>query len=161
MTHRALGFYGKFDKVFLNSLSSSAPGSSSLGAARSDSSGSGGGQEKRPGFGPGREPGQDHEEEADVALESVDDPELKEPRKYAVLLHNDDYTTMEFVIDVLKRFFRKTEQEAMEITMRVHHTGSGLAGIYSYDIAETKVAQVTEYARDNGHPLKCTAEPAE
>lgn len=101
------------------------------------------------------------ESETEIALEDVKKPDLKEPRKYAVILHNDDYTTMEFVIEVLKRFFRKNEQEAMEITMRVHHAGSGLAGIYSYDIAETKVSQVTDHARDNGHPLKCTAEPAE
>ncbi|MBC7691467.1 MAG: ATP-dependent Clp protease adaptor ClpS [Methylotenera sp.] len=111
--------------------------------------------------GPGDFPDSDEGSETGIAVEEVRNPELKEPRKYAVLLHNDDYTTMEFVIDVLKRFFRKTEQEAMEITMRVHHAGSGLAGIYSYDIAETKVSQVIEYARDNGHPLKSTMEPAD
>ena len=71
-------------------------------------------------------------------------PKLKEPSKYAVLLLNDDYTTMEFVVDVLHRFFRKSPQEATQIMMRVHQEGKGLAGVYVFEIAETKVAQVHE-----------------
>ena len=86
-------------------------------------------------------------------------PKLKEPPQYAVVLHNDDYTTMEFVIEVLKKFFRKTQDESMEITLKVHHEGRGVAGIYSREIAETKVAQGSEYSRVNEHPLRCTAEP--
>ncbi|MGK5083173.1 ATP-dependent Clp protease adaptor ClpS [Bdellovibrionota bacterium FG-1] len=85
-------------------------------------------------------------------------PQLKEPSKYAVLLHNDDYTTMEFVMEVLKRFFHQVEANAFEIMMKVHQNGSGVAGVYSFEIAETKVAQVTEAARGRGFPLKCTVE---
>ncbi len=86
-------------------------------------------------------------------------PELREPPKFAAVLHNDDYSTMEFVVEVLQRFFRKTAQEATELTLRIHHQGSAVAGIYSRDIAETKALQVTEFARAKGHPLRCTAEP--
>lgn len=85
---------------------------------------------------------------------------LDEPPRYAVVLHNDDYTTMEFVVEVLRTFFRKGGDEALEITMRVHREGKGVAGIYPMDIAETKAAQVNEHARSRGFPLKCTAEEA-
>lgn len=78
----------------------------------------------------------------------------------AVLLHNDDYTTMEFVIEVLIRFFRRTPEEAVKIMLSVHEKGSGVAGIYPAEIAETKVAQVTEYAKAQGYPLRLTVEPA-
>ncbi len=98
------------------------------------------------------------QEESDVAL--ADQTGVREPRKYAVILHNDDYSTMEFVIEVLTRFFQKTSDEAMQVTLAVHHEGRGVAGLYSREIAETKVNQVTELARSRGHPLKCTAEPA-
>ena len=87
-------------------------------------------------------------------------PKTQKPSMYRVLLLNDDYTTMEFVIEVLERFFRKTKEEAMQITLKVHQEGRGLAGIYPGDIAETKVAQVHEAARTRGFPLRCTAEPA-
>ena len=80
------------------------------------------------------------EEEADAAVS--DKPEVREPRKYAVILHNDDYTTMEFVIEVLNRFFQKTHEEAVAVTLQVHQQGRGVAGIYSFEIAETKVFQV-------------------
>ena len=86
-------------------------------------------------------------------------PKLKEPSKHAVLLHNDDYTTMEFVIEVLRRFFQKTGEEATHIMLRVHQQGKGVAGIYTSDIAETKVVQVHEYAQSQGFPLKCSSEP--
>jgi ATP-dependent Clp protease adaptor protein ClpS len=99
------------------------------------------------------------ESDSDVAVQEGK-PKLAEPPKYAVLLHNDDYTTMEFVVEVLQRFFKKTTEEAVEITMHVHHQGKGLAGIYSREIAETKAEQVCEYARAKGHPLKATSEPA-
>ena len=97
------------------------------------------------------------QEESDVAVET-DDPTDSGPTKWAVILHNDDYTTMEFVIEVLHRFFKKSEREAAEIMLKVHNEGRGVAGIFSREIAETKVVQVTDYAKANGHPLKCTAE---
>ena len=86
-------------------------------------------------------------------------PKLKEPPQYAVVLLNDDYTTMEFVMYVLKWFFRKSEEEAAQIMLKVHQLGKGVAGIYSHEIAETKVMQVHECARLKGFPLRCSVEP--
>lgn len=94
-----------------------------------------------------------------VAVE-VARPKLKEPPRYAVVLHNDDYTTMEFVVEVLTRYFAKSQEEAVQIMLRVHQEGRGVAGVYSHEIAETKVIQVSDYAKSQGHPLKLTAEPA-
>jgi ATP-dependent Clp protease adaptor protein ClpS len=85
----------------------------------------------------------------------------KKPRQYKVVLHNDNYTTMEFVVLVLMRFFRKSETEATHIMLTVHHRGAGVAGVYSKDVAETKVEQVTSFAQESGMPLKLTAEPAD
>jgi len=79
---------------------------------------------------------------------------------YKVLLHNDDYTTMEFVVEVLMRFFHLDEPRAYQVMMSVHRTGLGVAGVFTREVAETKVAQVTTYARHHEHPLKCTMEPA-
>jgi ATP-dependent Clp protease adaptor protein ClpS len=84
----------------------------------------------------------------------------QKPRQYKVVLHNDNYTTMEFVVVVLIKFFHKSETEATHVMLTVHHKGSGVAGVYSKDVAETKVHQVTSFAQDNGMPLKLTAEPA-
>lgn len=84
----------------------------------------------------------------------------KRPRRFQVVLHNDDYTTMEFVVHVLMRFFRKSHAEATFIMLHVHRKGVGVCGIYPRDVAETKVAQVTGYAREAGMPLLCTMEPA-
>ncbi|ACO45722.1 ATP-dependent Clp protease adapter ClpS [Deinococcus deserti] len=81
------------------------------------------------------------------------------PRLYRVLLLNDDYTPMEFVVRVLELYFRKTEQEAELIMLAVHHKGQGVAGIYTRDVAETKVAQVTDRARQEGYPLRLVSEP--
>jgi ATP-dependent Clp protease adaptor protein ClpS len=86
------------------------------------------------------------------------DDEVREPRKCKVLLHNDDYTTMEFVVEILREVFRKTEAEAMEIMLRVHHDGVGVCGIYTVEVAETKVAVVRQRAASEGFPLKCTME---
>jgi ATP-dependent Clp protease adaptor protein ClpS len=86
--------------------------------------------------------------------------ETKTPSLYRVIIMNDDYTPMEFVIHVLQRFFHKDLDEATKIMLQVHHQGSGVCGVFSYEIAETKVYQVNQYARQNRHPLKCTMEKA-
>jgi ATP-dependent Clp protease adaptor protein ClpS len=82
----------------------------------------------------------------------------KKPAMYKVLLLNDDYTPMEFVVEVLERFFGKQGEEAVRIMLHVHQKGVGVCGIYTYEIAETKVTQVVDYARENQHPLQCTLE---
>jgi ATP-dependent Clp protease adaptor protein ClpS len=93
----------------------------------------------------------------DVELE--DKPISATPRRYKVIFHNDDYTTMEFVVDVLKRYFHKTDTEAMHIMLTVHKSGAAVAGVFTRDVAETKKAEVTDYARENGMPLLLTTEP--
>ena len=97
------------------------------------------------------------DEEGDLAVEQV--RKTQKPKRYKVVFHNDDYTTREFVIEVLMRFFDKDESEATFIMLSVHHKGSGVAGLYPRDVAETKVAQVTKHARASGMPLRLTAEP--
>ena len=87
-------------------------------------------------------------------------PKVAEPPKYAVLLHNDDYTTMEFVIEVLTTDFSKPSEVAMALMLKVHQEGKAIAGVYSFEIAETKIAVVTEKARKQGFPLKLTMEKA-
>lgn len=84
---------------------------------------------------------------------------LKKPRLYKVLLHNDDYTTREFVVMVLRTIFNKSEPEAVRIMLHVHHNGIGVAGLYTHEVAETKGAQVTSLARANEFPLLVTMEP--
>jgi len=92
-------------------------------------------------------------------LAVADKPKIERPRRYQVVLHNDDYTTMEFVVHVLVKFFHVSDTEATSIMLQVHHKGYGIVGLYSRDVAETKVAQVMAYAKEQGHPLRCTAEP--
>ncbi len=82
----------------------------------------------------------------------------KKPSMYRVLLLNDDYTPMEFVVHVLERFFNHTREQATRIMLHVHQKGIGICGVYTYEVAETKVAQVTEFARRHEHPLQCTME---
>ena len=77
---------------------------------------------------------------------------------YKVLLLNDDYTPMEFVVHVLERFFGKNQEDATRIMLHVHNHGVGICGVYTYEIAETKVAQVIDFARQHQHPLQCTME---
>jgi ATP-dependent Clp protease adaptor protein ClpS len=88
-------------------------------------------------------------------------PKTAEPKRYAVLLHNDDYTTMEFVVEVLTNDFSKPSEEAMALMLKVHEEGKAVAGIYSFEIAEAKVEKVTEKARRSGYPLKLSLEPVE
>lgn len=85
-------------------------------------------------------------------------PKVKRPNLYRVLLLNDDYTPMEFVVLVLERFFRKTRDEATQIMLHVHQNGVGECGVYTYEVAETKVTQVMDFARQNQHPLQCVME---
>jgi ATP-dependent Clp protease adaptor protein ClpS len=85
-------------------------------------------------------------------------PKTKKPSMYKVLLLNDDYTPMEFVIHVLERFFGKDRQEATDIMLHVHRRGVGICGVYTYEVAETKVTQVIDFARRHQHPLQCTME---
>jgi ATP-dependent Clp protease adaptor protein ClpS len=85
-------------------------------------------------------------------------PKTKRPSLYKVLLLNDDYTPMEFVIHVLERFFNKGREDATRIMLHVHQKGVGICGVYTYEIAETKVAQVMDFARQHQHPLQCTME---
>ncbi len=86
-------------------------------------------------------------------------PTVAEPPKFAVLLHNDDYTTMEFVVEVLTNDFSKSSEEAMALMLKVHHEGKAVAGLYSHEIAEMKISKVTDKARSAGFPLKLTMEP--
>jgi ATP-dependent Clp protease adaptor protein ClpS len=86
-------------------------------------------------------------------------PKTEEPKRFKVLLHNDDYTTMEFVVQILESIFSKSPAEAFRIMMHVHTRGAGIAGVYSHEVAETKVSMVHENAREAGHPLRCSVEP--
>ena len=101
-----------------------------------------------------------HQElEEGVATEEQEEEETQEPDEYKVIFHNDDYTTMEFVVRVLEGVFHKTKSEATKIMLKVHHKGQGVAGVYSKQVAETKVEQSLQWAREEGHPLMVTMEP--
>jgi len=96
------------------------------------------------------------ETEEEVISETRD--EIDEPPMYKVLLHNDDYTTMEFVVEILMVVFKKSPDESVEIMLNVHKKGIGICGVYTYEVSETKVNTVHTLARENGFPLKCTME---
>jgi ATP-dependent Clp protease adaptor protein ClpS len=98
----------------------------------------------------------DRDEQSGTA--TVSKQKVQPPRMYKVLMHNDDYTTMEFVILVLQKFFNKTHDEAQAIMLAVHQKGFGVCGVYTFEVAESKAAKVVKYARDNGHPLQCSTE---
>ena len=104
-------------------------------------------------------PKRDHELEEQVVAESK--TRLKKPPLYKVLLHNDDFTTMEFVVYVLQSIFGLPDAESFRIMLKVHVEGVGIAGIYTYEVAETKAAKVAELARAHEYPLLCTVEEAE
>lgn len=99
----------------------------------------------------------EREHEGGLAVQELK-PELKPPRMYKVVLLNDDYTPMDFVVEVLESFFRMNREEATRVMMNVHVKGAGVCGLFTRDIAETKVEQVNEYSRNNQHPLLCAME---
>ncbi|MEJ2535060.1 MAG: ATP-dependent Clp protease adapter ClpS [Gammaproteobacteria bacterium] len=94
-----------------------------------------------------------------VALEELR-PEVKKPPLYKVVLLNDDFTPMDFVVEVLMTFFNMGHDRATQVMLHVHTRGKGVCGVFTFEVAETKVAQVNEYSRQNEHPLKCTMEKA-
>lgn len=93
----------------------------------------------------------------DLALQEAR-PKLKPPKRYKVVLLNDDYTPMEFVVEILMSFFKMSRENAVQIMLHVHTKGKGICGVFTRDIAETKVALVNDYSRQNHHPLMCTME---
>ncbi|MCX6558394.1 MAG: ATP-dependent Clp protease adapter ClpS [Candidatus Aminicenantes bacterium] len=97
---------------------------------------------------------------SDAELQIKEETEIREPKMYRVVLHNDHFTTMEFVVEILVKIFHKPAQEATQIMLDVHRRGSGNCGVYSLDIARTKVAQVHALARQHEFPLRCSYEEA-
>lgn len=97
----------------------------------------------------------------DTTTPVLERKKIKPPRLYQVILFNDDYTTMEFVVDVLQRFFSMSLEQAQTIMLKIHNEGSAVCGVYSRDVAETKVTQVTEYAKQHDYPLRCDMEETE
>jgi ATP-dependent Clp protease adaptor protein ClpS len=98
------------------------------------------------------------DKEGGVGVATKAKPKTKKPNLYRVLLLNDDYTPMEFVVEVLQRFFNKSGDDATRIMWHVHKNGMGQCGVYTYEIAETKVTQVMDFAQSNQHPLQCVME---
>lgn len=96
-------------------------------------------------------------DDGDLAVKSAK-PKLKQPPLYRVILLNDDYTPMDFVVSVLQKFFYMNEEKAIQIMLNVHNQGVGVCGIYTRDVAETKVHQVNDYSRSKDHPLMCDME---
>ncbi len=101
------------------------------------------------------------DEDGDVSVVTEAKPKTKRPPLYKVMLLNDDYTPMEFVVHVLERFFGLNHAQAFELMLTVHKKGLAVVGVFSHEIAETKVAQVMDYARRHQHPLQCTMEKEE
>ena len=100
----------------------------------------------------------DNDSEHDVGVVTESQKQVKKPPLYKVLLHNDDYTTMEFVVYILQTVFHKSEPDAVRIMLAVHQQGVGVAGVFTYEIAEAKVNKVTQLARAKEFPLLCTLE---
>ncbi len=118
-------------------------------------------QKKPPPSGPGGPSGPSGPSGPEFDEDAGVDVDIKPttPKRYKVLYHNDDYTTMEFVIETLLRFFHKTQAEATHIMLTVHTKGNAVAGVYTRDVAETKVENVMNHARESGMPLLVTSEP--
>ncbi len=113
-----------------------------------------------PGEGDGFPDGDDIDGADQIGVATKTRTKPKKPSQYKVLLLNDDYTPMEFVVMVLKRFFRMDLEQATRVMLHVHQRGVGVCGVYPYEIAETKVTLVMDFARENQHPLQCTLEKA-
>ncbi len=96
--------------------------------------------------------------DSDVALLQRTKTKVTRPSMYKVILLNDDYTPMDFVIHILERFFGKNSEEAIKIMLQVHNDGSAVCGVYTFEVAETKTVLVMQYAQANGHPLECLIE---
>ena len=94
----------------------------------------------------------------DVGVVTKTTAKTKKPPMYKVLMLNDDYTPMEFVVYILERFFHKNSEQASQIMLHIHRKGVGICGVFTYEVAETKVNQVVDFARQNEHPLQCTME---
>jgi ATP-dependent Clp protease adaptor protein ClpS len=107
---------------------------------------------------PGRTDGGKGAETPNTGVAVKARPKTRKPAMYKVLMLNDDYTPMEFVVHVLERFFQKSREEATRIMLHVHRRGVGVCGVFTYEVAETKVTQVMDLARQNQHPLQCTIE---
>jgi ATP-dependent Clp protease adaptor protein ClpS len=102
-----------------------------------------------------------YDPDSNVVTETKPQKKLKRPTLYKVLLHNDNYTTREFVVAVLKEVFHKSETDAVQIMLHVHYNGVGVAGVYTFEVAETKIRIVEAAARENGFPLRLSMEPEE
>jgi len=98
-------------------------------------------------------------DDSSVVIDRKASTKVKPPRMYKVLLHNDDYTTMEFVVAILETIFHHSNAAAMQIMLHIHHGGVGVAGVFTYEVAESKVARVMALAREAKFPLLCTCEP--
>ena len=136
------GLLGATEKTFLNPSKANIIGQRARPSARIEMSDNGKRGEEGPGTG--------------VVVKAK--PKTKKPSMYKVLMLNDDYTPMEFVVHTLERFFNKNRQEATRIMLHVHRRGVGICGVYTYEVAETKVTQVMDFARQHQHPLQCTLE---
>lgn len=109
---------------------------------------------KPPAKGPGKT-----DRDGGAGTQTLERVKTKKPLLYRVIMHNDDYTTQEFVVHILEQFFRKDATEAHHLMLKVHMTGKAIVAVYTKDIAETKIEQVSDYAREHGHPLQLTMEP--
>ncbi|MCQ8241185.1 ATP-dependent Clp protease adapter ClpS [Rhizosaccharibacter radicis] len=107
---------------------------------------------------PGNDPNNTTDDDSNTGVVVKARPRTRKPAMYKVLMLNDDYTPMEFVVHVLERFFQKNRDEATRIMLHVHKRGVGVCGVFTYEVAETKVTQVMDLARQNQHPLQCTIE---
>lgn len=106
-------------------------------------------------------PKYEDESDTNVVTRTRTEKKVARPPMYKVLMHNDDYTTRDFVVWVLTTIFRKSEADAVRVMLHVHHTGVGVAGIYTREVAETKIAQTERLAQEHEYPLRLTLEPAE